>query len=98
MLLMKNGALKWLGLQPSLKAICTELTSIAQVSPAAATVLTTLTEARTPKIPNSRFLYYRYQRASCQAVPRLISTPEMNERSEINRQSRGADQSFARST
>jgi hypothetical protein len=72
MLLIKNGALKWLGLQPSLKAIRTELISIAQVSPAATTVVPTLSEARTTKIPNSRVRYYRYQRAPCQAVPRAV--------------------------
>jgi len=72
MLLIKNGALKWLGLQPSLKAIRMELISIAQVSPAVTTVVPTLSEARTTKIPNSRVRYYRYQRTTCQAVPRAV--------------------------
>jgi hypothetical protein len=35
-------------------------------------VVPTLSEARTTKIPNSRVRYYRYQRTTCQAVPRAI--------------------------
>ncbi len=51
MLLMKNRALKWLGLQPSLKASCTELISIVQVSAAVTSVLPTLTRSAHAKNP-----------------------------------------------
>jgi hypothetical protein len=39
-------------------------------SPAASSLLQTSSDARTPQIPKSGQPYYRYQRASCQAVPR----------------------------
>ena len=71
MLLMKNGALKWLRLAFRAQGgMHGAEQHRAGESSREQTVITDLGEARTRKIPNSRFAYYRYQRTPCQAVPR----------------------------